>query len=74
MFAGARALLVSHWSVEDRATRELMTRVFEHYARLTSKSEALRRGMLDVMGRGVDGTSYLAHPFSWAAFSLVGGG
>ena len=31
-FAGAPTLLVSHWSVDDRATQALMTDVFEGYA------------------------------------------
>ena len=30
-FAGAPSLLVSHWTVEDRATRELMTKIFQRY-------------------------------------------
>jgi CHAT domain-containing protein len=45
-FAGARSLLVSHWSVNDRATQALMTEVFRRQARdkTMSRAEALRQG------------------------------
>ncbi|MGH7768024.1 MAG: CHAT domain-containing protein, partial [Candidatus Binatia bacterium] len=75
-FAGARSLLVSHWSVEDRATQTLMMEVFQRYAKdkTMSRSEALRQGMLALMGKAKDETAYFAHPFSWAPFFLAGEG
>ncbi|MGE3538272.1 MAG: tetratricopeptide repeat protein [Candidatus Tectimicrobiota bacterium] len=75
-FAGARAILVSHWSVEDQATRELMEAVFRRYARDRGirRAEALRQGMLALLQRGQDPRSYFAHPFAWAPFFLVGEG
>jgi CHAT domain-containing protein len=50
-FAGARALLVSHWSVDDQATRALMTEVFRRQVRDpgASRAEALRQGLLGLM-------------------------
>jgi CHAT domain-containing protein/Tfp pilus assembly protein PilF len=75
-FAGARSLLVSHWSVEDQATQTLMTEIFQRYAKdkTMSRSEALRQGMLALMEKAKDETAYFAHPFSWAPFFLVGEG
>jgi len=75
-FAGARSLLVSHWSVDDRATQALMTQVFLHSARdkNVSRSEALRQGMLSLMENAKGKTVYFAHPFAWVPFFLVGEG
>jgi CHAT domain-containing protein len=75
-FAGAPSLLVSYWSVEDRATQALMTEVFRRYARdpTLSRAEALTRGMRAVMESGRGARAYLAHPFAWAAFFLLGEG
>src|SRR5262249_35089195 len=52
-FAGARAVLVSHWSVEDRATQALMTAVFERQAQQPglARAEALRQGMQAVLAQ-----------------------
>ncbi len=77
-FAGVKALLVSQWSVDDRATQFLMTAIFKDYGKRTTHAaaEALREGMLAAMteaGRHAD-HAYFAHPFAWAAFFLVGDG
>ena len=75
-FAGARSLLVSHWSVEDRATEALMTEVFRRHARdkAMPRAEALRQGTLALMAQAQGPTAYFAHPFAWAPFFLVGDG
>jgi CHAT domain-containing protein len=76
-FAGAKALLVSHWSVDDRATQALMTEIFRLFGRdnTLAKSMALRKGMLAVMEEGKTGSfSYFSHPYAWAPFFLVGEG
>ena len=76
-FAGARALLVSHWSVDDRATQALMTEVFRLFGTdsTLSKSAALRKGMLAVMEHSKEGSfPYFSHPYAWAPFFLVGNG
>ena len=73
-YAGARALLVSHWPVQSAAAVKLTTRTF---AELTAdpsigRAEALRRAMLALMAD----TSSLAnaHPAVWAPFMVVGEG
>ena len=77
-FAGAKALLVSQWSVDDEATKVLMSEIFKRYGGVPSMppAKALREGMLAVQGKATIGPEhrYFAHPYAWAAFSLVGEG
>jgi CHAT domain-containing protein/tetratricopeptide (TPR) repeat protein len=75
-FAGAASLLVSHWSVDDAATRVLMSEVFHRQARTPAliRAEALRQGMLAVMTGAQGKAAYFAHPYAWAPFMLVGEG
>jgi CHAT domain-containing protein len=73
-YAGARALLVSHWPVESDTTVKLMTTVFAAIAKdpkLTT-SEALRQAMLATMDDRTNPD--WANPTSWAPFILVGEG
>jgi hypothetical protein len=72
-YAGARSLLVSHWSVDSFATEALIT---DAVAKLKSdpgigRAEALRRSMLAMIDNG---ETYQAHPAYWAPFVLVGEG
>lgn len=74
LFAGARSILVSHWPVRDDAAARLTTDTFRALSegRATTKAEALRLAMLDLMEDPSDPT--LARPASWAPFVLVGDG
>ena len=77
-YAGARALLVSHWYVDSRAAVKLTTSAFAELERnpQIGRAEALRRAMLATMtdtGRPKSWTS-AAHPAVWAPFVLVGEG
>ena len=67
--AGARAVLASHWQVPSAATQKLMTGVFAHYAKDPDRdlAEALRQSQLALIGQPAT-----AHPFNWAAFTLIG--
>ncbi len=71
VYAGARALLVSHWAVASGPTVELTTTMFGVYAREpgVGKAEALRRAQAAVRAK-----PDTAHPFFWAPFVLVGDG
>ena len=71
LYAGARALLVSHWPVASKATTDLTTGLFAEQARdaTLGRAEALRRSQLALLGR-----PETAHPFFWAPFVLVGDG
>lgn len=68
---GARALLVSHWAVNDESTAVLMTDLFARLPRDpgAGRAEALRAAMRGV--RDTPGGRW-AHPRYWAAFALIG--
>ncbi len=68
-FAGARALMVSHWSVYSQAAVQLTTRTFANLAvdRRLGRAEAFRRAMLSVIDEGMP-------PSYWAPFVIVGEG
>ena len=70
-YAGARALLVSHWAVASGPTVDLTTGMFGVYTREpgVGKAEALRRAQAAVRAK-----PETAHPFFWAPFVLVGDG
>jgi CHAT domain-containing protein len=67
--AGARAVLASHWEVPSAATVKLMTGVFRRFGRDGGLAEALRQSQLELIG-----DARTAHPFYWAAFTLIGVG
>jgi CHAT domain-containing protein/tetratricopeptide (TPR) repeat protein len=69
-YAGARALLVSHWSVDSEATVSLVTKAFDTLRRDpgAGRAESLRRSMLSMIASG----GRNAHPATWAPFVVVG--
>jgi CHAT domain-containing protein/tetratricopeptide (TPR) repeat protein len=71
-YAGARALLVSHWYVDSKATVMLITKAFEALKTdpKIARAEALRRAMTGMIARG----GRMAHPDNWAPFVVVGEG
>jgi CHAT domain-containing protein len=77
MYAGARSLLVSHWSVESQAARELMVETINGML-VYKKAEALRKAKLRIKktyweSPGTpNGKLSLSHPFFWSPFVLVG--
>lgn len=64
LFAGARSVVSSLWSVDDRATSELMLAFYQDL-KSHPKPEALRKAQLKTLAA-------LPHPFFWAAFQLTG--
>ena len=72
-YAGARALLVSHWSVDSLAAVQLITRAVSAMATdpNSSRAEALRRSMRVLIESG---RPQQAHPSYWAPFVVVGEG
>jgi CHAT domain-containing protein len=73
-YAGARALLVSHWAVESNAAMRLTTSTFDIMKSdpTLGRAEALRRSMLAYMNDATDPLS--AYPAVWAPFVVVGEG
>jgi CHAT domain-containing protein/Tfp pilus assembly protein PilF len=73
-YAGARALLVTHWSVDSEAATRLATSTFDLLKADSQlgRAEALRRAMLAYL----DDTSSPrnAYPALWGPFALIGEG
>lgn len=67
LHAKARALLVSHWEVNDRAAAALTVSVLTAYRQSHSRSAALAAGEEAV--RSMPG---FGHPYYWAPFVVVG--
>jgi CHAT domain-containing protein len=79
-YAGARAVLATHWPVETVSARELVTQLFERYAKdgKLTRAKALQQAMLEMIDSGValndsgkPEFSY-AHPAFWAPYALYG--
>ena len=71
---GARALLVSLWQVDYRATSLLMERFYANlWQRGLGKAAALQEAKAWLRGFATpDGRYPFAHPFYWSAFVLIG--
>jgi CHAT domain-containing protein len=73
-YAGARALLVSHWPVDSYAATMLTSRTFAELRAdpKIGRAEAFRRAMLALMSD--EKRPWAAHPSVWAPFVVVGEG
>jgi CHAT domain-containing protein/tetratricopeptide (TPR) repeat protein len=73
MYAGARALLVSHWAVYSDAAAMLTTRTFKAMRAdpTLHRARALQHAMLSMID---DGAPADADPSHWAPFFVVGDG
>ena len=67
IYAGGRALVVSHWSVDSAATVRLMTGLFSSHA--PSEAEALQTAQV-----ALQQSTDWSHPYFWAPFTIVGDG
>src|SRR5437660_2509539 len=72
-YAGARALLVSHWEVGSDAAVKLTTRAFAELKAnpKVGRAEAFQVSMRELIERGAPTES---HPSQWAPFVVVGEG
>jgi CHAT domain-containing protein len=81
-YAGARALLVTNWSVDSQSARQLTTELFRLQTAnpKLSRSEALREStmaLLDHKGfkdRNGKMLFAYAHPLFWAPYTIIGDG
>ncbi|HEY1936195.1 MAG TPA: CHAT domain-containing protein [Acetobacteraceae bacterium] len=76
-YAGARALLVTHWSVNDQVAAYLVAdtlrRIRDNPA--LGVAGALRNAQLAMLGEaGKSLPPEIAHPFFWAPFAVIGEG
>ncbi len=75
MYAGAKSLLVSHWSVDSLSTQALMTSTFRNIKSGMPTLAAVNDAQREILaGRYRQGDFHFsrAHPFFWAAFVYVG--
>jgi hypothetical protein len=68
VLAGAESLVMSLWSVEDTATRDLMVAFYRGLAQGLGRSEALRQARLALLTGG----GPRRHPYFWAGFIPFG--
>ena len=70
--AGARTVIMSLWSVEDKATREWMQALYQgRLQQHLGTADAMRQAGLSVLsGRRAKGQN--THPFYWAGFVAAG--
>jgi CHAT domain-containing protein/Tfp pilus assembly protein PilF len=73
-YAGARALLVTHWAVDSEAATRLTTSTFDllNAEPGIGRAEALRRAMLAYLNDGSSPKN--AYPAYWGPFALIGEG
>ena len=65
MVAGAQTLLTSLWKVDDKATRDLMTRYYKNLLGGSGRAEAMRAAAQYVRKKR-------PHPYYWAPFITIG--
>jgi CHAT domain-containing protein len=63
--AGAKAVLMSLWQVDDAATQELMTNFYSHWLKGGDKYTAFRQAQLELKAK-------YPQPYYWGAFVLSG--
>ena len=64
--SGARSVLVALWAIPDKATKELMSRFYEHLVSGESASESLHQAMKWMRNHGYSDVK------DWAPFMLIG--
>ncbi|MCH2045256.1 MAG: tetratricopeptide repeat protein [Saprospiraceae bacterium] len=69
MYAGASALVVSLWQVNDKSTAMIMKQFYKNLANKMPKDEALQKAKLDYIA-SVD--KLVAHPAYWSSFIQIG--
>jgi CHAT domain-containing protein/Tfp pilus assembly protein PilF len=66
LVAGADALIMSLWKVNDEATQELMTLFMRNFIRLNNKQKAFSEAQIALKKK-------YPHPYFWGAFVMIGG-
>ena len=64
--SGARSVLVTLWAIQDDATKQFMSRFYEHLVQGESASECLHQAMKWMRGNGYSDVR------QWAPFMLIG--
>lgn len=73
-YAGARSLMVTHWSVNDQTAAYLVAQTMKRVHEGAGIADALRDAQLSLLTSATGRTAALAHPFYWAPFAVIGDG
>ena len=65
LVAGADALIMSLWKVDDAATQQLMTNCYSSWIKLGNKQKAFKQAQMQLMAKYKD-------PYYWGAFVMMG--
>ncbi len=65
LVAGADALIMSLWKVDDAATQQLMTSFYSNWLKLGNKQKAFKQAQLQLMAK-------YKEPYYWGAFVMMG--
>jgi CHAT domain-containing protein len=65
---GAKTVIASLWSVSDKSTALLMSKMYSYLRKGYGKAESLRRAQLDLLN-----SKKYSNPFYWAPFEVFGG-
>lgn len=68
MYAGAKSIVTSLWSVNDKSSQEIMSSFYQQLKLGKTKDEALREAKLNYINMNTVNSS----PFYWAAFVPIG--
>ncbi|MDL5049260.1 CHAT domain-containing protein [Oscillatoria amoena NRMC-F 0135] len=65
LVAGADALIMSLWKVDDEATQLLMTNFYTNWIKLNNRQKAFKQAQLQLMAK-------FKEPYYWGAFVMMG--
>jgi len=69
-YGGAKSIFTTLWSINDKATKNIMVKFYKNLKAGLTKDEALREAKLAYFQNAIDNDR--AHPFYWAAFTGIG--
>lgn len=69
LYAGAKTMVVSLWSVDDQSTAQFMEKFYTSLVTGSHKNKALRQAKLSFIKGSMPA---LRHPYYWAPFVLIG--
>jgi CHAT domain-containing protein len=65
LVAGADAIVMSLWKVDDAATQQLMTNFYTNWLKIGNKQKAFKQAQLQLMAK-------YKEPYYWGAFVMMG--
>ena len=68
-YAGCPSIVMSHWSVDDESTAQLMEMFYKHLSEGQTKDKDLQQAKLDYLQTA---SPNKMHPRYWASFVVLG--